>query len=203
MASLQSPTHNLAPFDVYNNTQSIVIPDVMGAVYDYVAQFSDIDKEAIFLAGTNRMSLPRKSNSFAILSLVSTTRYGTNTKALVYDKEADKDILTTAVLKKMVVQIDVYGNSLSAALKSMEQLHILWRDPIACSFFEPLQINPMYEGEMRNFTETDASDQFTERFSADFTLCAWQSVNMEVQTFSHINVKECINIDVMSKTLGI
>ncbi len=195
MASLQT----LAPFGVYGNVQSIVIPDVMGAVYDYVAKFSNIDSNTIFLAGTNRMSLPSKDNNFAILNLVSSTRYGTNTKVMTYDKETDKDILTTAVLKKMVVQIDVYGNSLSAALKSMEPLHMLWRDPIACSFFEPLQISPMFAGEVRNFTEVDASDQFTERLSADFTLCAWQSVNMEIQTFSHINVKDCINVDVMPK----
>lgn len=195
MASLQT----LAPFGVYGNVQSIVIPDVMGAVYDYVAKFSNIDSNTIFLAGTNRMSLPSKDNNFAILNLVSSTRYGTNTKVMTYDKETDKDILTTAVLKKMVVQIDVYGNSLSAALKSMEPLHMLWRDPIACSFFEPLQISPMFAGEVRNFTEVDASDQFTERLSADFTLCAWQSVNMEIQTFSHINVKDCINVDAMPK----
>ncbi len=194
---------NLAPFGVYGNAQSIVSPDVMGAFYDYVAKFSGISAKHIFLAGTNRQTLPRKSNAFAVLNLISSTRYGTNQKALTYDKNADKDTMTTAILKKMVVQIDIYGDSLAAALASMEPLHMLWRDPIACSFFEPLQISPMFAGEVRNFTEVDASDQFTERLSADFTLCAWQSLSMEIQTFSHINVQDCINVDALPKMLGI
>lgn len=192
---------SLAPFAVYSNAQSIVIPDVMGAVYDYVAEFSDIEPEHIFIAGANRLSLPQKTNNFALLDLISSTRYGTNQKSLAYESETDKDIQTTAILKKMVVQVDVYGNSLSAALASMEKLHMLWRDPIACSFFEPLQISPMYAGEVRKFTEVDASDQFTERLSADFTLCAWQSINMKIQTFSTIKIEKCINIDAMPKQL--
>lgn len=181
----------------HNVQQEIVIPDIISAIYDYIEAFSDIDPNNIFLAPANRLNLPRQTNHFALLSVLSSTPTSTNKKSITY--QDDTDIQTTATLKKFVVQIDIYGNSVLQCMESMNKVHMLWRDAVGYDFLAARHVNPLYVSDIRHSHEVDASDQFVERLSADFTLCAWEYSNAPVQTFSHVKVKACINVDAMSQ----
>lgn len=171
----------------YGDITKLVIPDVLGGMYDYIAKFSKIQPDYIFIAAANNAVLPPSSNNFAIINLLSSIDYGTNGRTIT-TSDNDSDVLTTTSLKKITVQVDVYGNTIHGAMADMELLRSLWRDPIACDFFETLQISPLTVTAARHFTDPDSSDQFVERFSADFTLSAWQLVNMNIQTFDNVSL---------------
>lgn len=186
-----------SPISQDKNLQDIVIPDITSALFDYIEAFSNMKQEHIFLAPANRLSLPQQSNSFAFITILSSSPTSTNKKSLAYQEDTDTDIMTTATLAKFVVQIDVYGNDVHKCMKDMATLHTMWRDPMGYDFLAARHMNPLHVSAVRHGHEVDASKQFVHQCSADFTLCAWEYSKQQVETFSHISIQKFGNVDVL------
>lgn len=165
---------------------------ILEAVYDYVKEFSGLDEDFIFQGGNNSSALPKAHNRFAVINLLNIIQVGTNE-----EEYTEQGVRITSTLQASV-QVDVYGDSLEEAQSAMQPLQSLFRGIVACDFFIPLGVSPLYADDVKPVFITDSSNQYVPRVTTTLYFTYKNIIEQPYDTFTSANV-DVVNVDVKFK----
>lgn len=193
-----------------------MLPDILGAVNDFILAYCAGEKARDFLGipdvptcpdilrekvleqsqivrGWQNVvsALPKDTQTYVVLTLLSGIRHGTNVHSYVpvgtdYTRE------TTARLAEHIVQVDVcsaYPQNTEITAKAIaDMLEMLTRDPIAVDFYAPYGITACYADDVRSAAAYNESEQWEARYIVTLHLTAWTEYGRQLDAFSNVGV---------------
>ena len=168
--------------------------ELNNALYAFLAQYitPSVNAENIFLGSQQNMVLP-EGEDYVIYQIIQQIRHGTTTES--YD--ADNEQLTLKELNELVVKVDCYADSTNttdndALLRAQiraNNLNLLFRSSVACSFFKPYGISALYAEDSQDTTLVSDSNQYLHRWSVNLHLSMPNSLTIEQLGFTEMAIK--------------
>lgn len=153
--------------------------DILGAMYDLVEAFTAIAPARILRAWPNRSATPPEE--YAVITLISPTRRGTNASTFVFDPlSTDDGVQTESALQVTLIQFDFVG---PASLDYAQKFELLSRSPVFCDFLAPFDITPLFCDSPREMTAGDGSEQYAIRYVVTMTINYWTRASAPVAWF--------------------
>ena len=173
--------------------------DVLGAVNDFILKYvknADIGPFAqpqIVRGWQNVVSaLPKDSQEYAVLTLLATTRHGTNVHRYTH---ADGDtglVETVSRMAEHMVQVDFCSafpqQTEEAACIRAEILEMLTRDRVATDFFAAYGFTACYAEDVRPLSFQNESEQWVARYSITMHLSGWTETPLDLASFEDVDL---------------
>lgn len=172
----------------------IAEPDVYAAVYDFILAYAlpALSSDNIIRGWENREHLPPDTNDYAVITVISKTRVGTN---VTTDPGEDAETQEVRTLRRIDVQIDFCSDD-DKAVQRAACIETVTRDPVGVAFFKPYGLSCLYAEDVRAVEYVDGSDQFVKRCIITLHLTAWSGVSVPVPHFDKARVSRLENVDV-------
>lgn len=175
------------------------VPDIYEAVGRFLLKFAvpAVAQNCIYKGYNNRVSLPKGTNEYIIMTVLNHTRHGTN----VYNFDASKagtledGIETTSELVEVEVQIDFYSDS-DAGRQRATAIEMMARSPYAAQHFKQFGLSCLYADAVRDLTDVTDADQFVYRHMTTLHLTYTAAIAMKLPWFDAVNVN-LKNVDVV------
>lgn len=160
----------------------------MSAIYDFITEYTTIDKDKLIEGWQNRMALP-EDNEYIQYYISNTKRIGTNT-------EKNDDYETTlSTLREYVVTIDINDYELDRPRKRATDLETVARSELGSIFFKDRGIGLLFADDVRYMPFTNADNQFIYRYMLDLHIAVWDDVVVKESTAKEAYFKDVINVD--------
>lgn len=185
-------------FPLPENPQHVGTPNIYEAVGRFLLKYAvpAVPQEHIFKGYKNRVALPKGSNEYIIMTLLSQTRHGTNVNT--FDASAaqrgEDGADTTQELVEIAVQIDCHSDS-DAGRQRATAIEMMARSPYAVQFFRQFGMSCLYADDVRDLTGVTDSDQFVYRYMTTLHLTYWAQITQQLPWFDAVNV-DLKNVDV-------
>ncbi len=162
------------------------MPDVLGAVYDFLQAHISPLPEYIVRGWQNRAALPDASE-YVVLTLINAPRRGTNVHEW---RNSGDDALIERVRMLVLydVQVDFCGLDEARVGHQAAQLVMLGRDAAAVRFFRPYGLAGLYADDPRSLPFADDLDQWKVRYSVTLHLSAWIDADIPLPSFRSVNL---------------
>ena len=188
------------------NPSAVDEPDVYRAVYDFIAAYGLPEMlpapktGRIFRGWSNRMTLPQ-DNEYAVMSIISHTRRGTNIETFDASQAAiDEDgVITTSELVLCDVQIDFCSDPHSGrdyARRRAQAIETAARSSLAPQFFAQYNMSCLYADNARDMSFVGDARQYVSRWMTTVHLSFVTAVSAELPWFDAVNLKRLENVDV-------
>lgn len=161
------------------------MPDVLGAVHDFVRAHIVPQPEHIVRGLQNRAALPAAS-AYAVLTLTGAARRGTNVHDWSPAAAEDAVVQTVSMLVVYDVQADFCGPDEALVGRQAAQLVMLGRD--ATRFFEPYGLSCLYADDPRFLPFGDDLDQWKVRYAVTLHLSARIEAAGLLPAFGRVNL---------------
>ncbi len=176
------------------------MPDVFAAVRDYVADraFPPIDPDRIFRGWRHKDALPGRSGDdadFAVLTILSDTRRGTNVSGFTTDAATrDDGTLTRSKLVVCEVLAEFYGDA-DLSRRRACAVETAFRDEIATRFLAGRDVTPLYADAAREVTPAEHRRDIPPRYAVTLRLSYWMSLSARADWFDNANVHFLVEVD--------
>jgi hypothetical protein len=172
--------------------------DVYGAVYEFVKEYAlpSIPPENIFRGWQNRAYLPPQSNEFAVISIISHERRGSNVETFSAETEGEDGRLTSSELIICRVQVDCYSASDASARTRAQMLEKAARGSIAPRFFARFGMGCCYASNARDMSVVNGSKQFVNRWMTEISLSYPSAFSVGLPWFDAAKFDRVENVDV-------
>lgn len=180
------------------NPAHVNVPDIYEAVGRFLLKYAipAVPQENIYKGFKNRVSLPKGTNEYIIMTVLNHTRHGTNVYS--FDASAAQTgadgIDTTKELIEVEVQVDCYSDS-DAGRQRATAIEMMARSPYAVRFFNQFGMSCLYADDVRDLTGVTDADQFVYRHMTTLHLTYWAEIAQELPWFDAVNV-DLKNVDV-------
>lgn len=184
-----------------SNPQALSAPDVYAAVYDFVAAWAlpAINPDYIIRGWQNRSHRPPDTNEYAVISVLSEVRRGTNVTTLRTDPQnTDDGALVKGKLTECMVQIDFCSDNETARQRAAA-LETAMRDEFACDFFASYGINALYADDPRELSFVDGSEQFVKRYMITLHMSYWSELSASSDWFNQVQITRVEDVDAHHK----
>lgn len=183
----------------YGVASAPIAPNVDKAVCDFILAYTQplLNPSHIFKGWQNNMTLPKNSNEYAIYSVLSEERKGTN----VYGYQSRKGDTGELYLNKYTfcaVQIDFYSDSDNARLRA-NALETAAYSGVGVDFFKKYGLCCLYAEDPKGVEYVNASDRYVKRFITTLHLSYVLSLPVEMAGFNAVNIKRIENIDTLKR----
>ncbi len=182
------------------------MPDILGAVYDFVLQhgrtgeIASLAPEHIIRGWQNYGGLPKGKQEFCVLTLQTVVRHGTN----VWRREDDPESATGLVetisrLGEALVQADFCASAPNAPehapFARAQAIETLARDPFGVEFFRAWGLSSCYADDVRAIPYPNDQGQWSARYSTTLHLTYWFSLTVPQPGFTRVKPR-IENVDV-------
>lgn len=151
--------------------------DILGAMYDLVAKFTDLPPDDIVRAWPNRTAAPKVT--FCVLGIVTTNRVGQN----IVTEPTELGDASQLGFYRTMVQFDFVG---AGAESNARRVELLSRSDWLCAFLAPYGMQPIEATDPRDMTDGDGSKQYAVRFTVTLTVGAWEVYTLPVEWFDSV-----------------
>lgn len=172
--------------------------DILGAVNDFILAhcWRDPDlpqlQQAQVVRGWQNVvsALPQNSQEYAVLTLLATTRHGTNVRTRRHAEGPTGLIETVSRLAEHVVQVDFccaypqQGEEI--ARTRAEILELLTRDRIAVEFYKRYGISACYADDVRPAPFQNEAEQWEARYIVTLHLSGWTEIEINIESFDDV-----------------
>ncbi len=164
------------------------------ALYAFLVRYitPSVNSDCIFFGSQENMVLP-EGEDYVIYQVIQQIRHGTTTES--YDTE--KELLELKELNEIIVKVDCYADSTNstdndALLRAQiraNNLNLLFRSSVACSFFKPYGISALYAEDATDTTLISDSNQYLHRWSVNIHLSMPNSLTVVQEGFTSMKIK--------------
>ena len=164
------------------------------ALYAFLAQYitPSVNAENIFLGSQENMVLP-EGEDYVIYQIIQQIRHGTTTEKY----NPTLELLELKELNEIIVKVDCYADSTNstdndALLRAQiraNNLNLLFRSSVACSFFKSYGISALYAEDAQDTTLVSDSNQYLHRWSVNIHLSMPNTVTVVQEGFTDMTVK--------------
>ena len=164
------------------------------ALYAFLERYitPSISSDCIFLGSQQNMVLP-EGEDYIIYQIIQQIRHGTTTEK--YDP--DNELLELKELNEIIVKVDCYADSTNstdndALLRAQiraNNLNLLFRSSVACSFFKSYDISALYAEDATDTTLISDSNQYLHRWSVNIHLSMPNTVTVVQEGFTSMKIK--------------
>lgn len=164
------------------------------ALYAFLERYitPSVNSGCIFLGSQENMVLP-EGEDYVIYQIIQQIRHGTTTES--YDP--DNELLELKELNEIIVKVDCYADSTNstdndALLRAQiraNNLNLLFRSSVACSFFKSYGISALYAEDATDTTLISDSNQYLHRWSVNIHLSMPNTVTVVQEGFTSIRIK--------------
>lgn len=164
------------------------------ALYAFLERYitPSVNSDCIFLGSQQNMVLP-EGEDYIIYQVIQQIRHGTTTEK--YDP--DNELLELKELNEIIVKVDCYADSTNstdndALLRAQiraNNLNLLFRSSVACSFFKSYGISALYAEDATDTTLISDSNQYLHRWSVNIHLSMPNTVTVVQEGFTSIKIK--------------
>ena len=173
--------------------------DVLGAVNDFIlAYVKNTDVVALtqpqVIRGWQNVvsALPKDNQEYAVLTLLATTRHGTNVHRYAH---ADGDtglVETVSRMAEHMVQVDfcsAYPQQAEEAARIRAEIQeTLTRDRVAVDYFASCGFSACYAEDVRPLPFQNESEQWVARYVVTMHLSGWTDVPLDLDSFEDVNL---------------
>ena len=174
--------------------------DYLGAVNDFILAhcWRDPDLPALVQDQVVRgwqnvvSALPADSQEYAVLTLLASTRHGTNVHKFRNAEGPTGVIETVSRMAEHLVQVDFccaypQQGEEYARLRA-EILEILTRDRVGVDFFKGYGFSACYADDLRPLPFQNEAEQWVARYSVTMHLSGWTGVDLSVPSFDAVDL---------------
>lgn len=164
------------------------------ALYAFLERYitPSVNSDCIFLGSQENMVLP-EGEDYVIYQVIQQIRHGTTTEK--YDP--DKELLELKELNEIIVKVDCYADSTNstdndALLRAQiraNNLNLLFRSSVACSFFKSYGISALYAEDATDTTLISDSNQYLHRWSVNIHLSMPNTLTVTQEGFTSMKIK--------------
>lgn len=180
--------------------------DVLGAVNDFILAYvknADVDaltQPQVVRGWQNVVSaLPESAQEYAVLTLLASTRRGTNVHLYAHAEGDTGLVNTVSRMAEHMVQVDFCSafpqQTEEAARIRAELLEMLTRDRVAVEFFKGYGFSACWAEDVRPLPFTNEAEQWVARYAVTMHLSGWTSTDVPVDSFSAVD-QYLENVDV-------
>lgn len=173
--------------------------DVLGAVNDFILAYVGnnevglLTQPQVVRGWQNVVSaLPKDSQEYAVLTLLSTTRHGTNVHQYTY---ADGDtglVDTVSRMAEHMVQVDFCSaypqQTEDVARIRAEIMEMLTRDRVATAFYATFGFSSCYAEDVRPMPFQNEAEQWVTRYIVTLHLSGWTATNIDQASFNEVGL---------------
>ena len=164
------------------------------ALYAFLERYitPSVNSDCIFLGSQENMVLP-EGEDYVIYQVIQQIRHGTTTESY----NAEKELLELKELNEIIVKVDCYADSTNstdndALLRAQiraNNLNLLFRSSVACSFFKSYGISALYAEDATDTTLISDSNQYLHRWSVNIHLSMPNTVTVVQEGFTSMKIK--------------
>ena len=151
----------------YINPTPIPQGDIFEATRQFVLTYAlpALEPAHVFQGWRNRVSLPAKTNEYAVISILYNVTHGTATE--IYDPEEEK--LNLASLAEIVVQVDFCSDGDNARQRA-GLLAMVARTSVGVLFMNQFGLSILYADDARDLSFVGDANQFVRRYMTSLHL---------------------------------
>jgi hypothetical protein len=164
------------------------------ALYAFLERYitPSVNSDCIFLGSQENMVLP-EGEDYVIYQVIQQIRHGTTTEKY----NPDNELLELKELNEIIVKVDCYADSTNstdndALLRAQiraNNLNLLFRSSVACSFFKSYGISALYAEDATDTTLISDSNQYLHRWSVNIHLSMPNTVTVVQEGFTSMKIK--------------
>ena len=173
--------------------------DVLGAVNDFILAFvknnevTALPQKNIIIGWQNVVSaLPKKSQEYAVLTLLSTIRHGTNIHNYQHAEGDTGLVNTVGRMAEHIVQVDFCSarpqQGEEVARTRAEIMEMLHRDSTATEFYKTYGFSSCYAEDVRPMPFQNESEQWVARYIVTLHLSGWTATNIDQRSFESVGL---------------
>lgn len=187
--------------------------DVLGAVNDFILAYvknddvGALEQPQIVRGWQNVVSgLPKDSQEYAVLTLLATTRHGTNVHRYSFTKEDPGLVETVSRMAEHMVQVDFCSaypqQTEEAARIRAEIMEMLTRDGVATRFYKQYGFSACHAEDIRPLPFQNEAEQWVARYSVTLHLSGWTEAAIDLEAFDVLDLY-LENVDVHHPVKGV
>lgn len=164
------------------------------ALYSFLVRYitPSVNSDCIFLGSQENMVLP-EGEDYVIYQVIQQIRHGTITEK--YNPTLEQ--LELKELNEIIVKVDCYADSTNstdndALLRAQiraNNLNLLFRSSVACSFFKSYGISALYAEDATDTTLISDSNQYLHRWSVNIHLSMPNTLTVTQEGFTAMTIK--------------
>lgn len=159
-----------------------------GAVYDFIARFTDLDPNNIIKGWQAVSLLPAASEEYAVFTCVYQRRRGTN-----IDDYNGTDALNIKKSTPYDYQIDVVSSS-QKAREHIAVLETVARDAVGIEFFKGYNVSLLYADDSRAIETISETDNYVYRYMTVLHLEEITEVRLSQDYFDKADLNKIKNV---------
>lgn len=174
--------------------------DVLGAVNDFILAYVGnneiqlLTQEQVFRGWQNFVSVgPQDTQEYAVLTLLSTVRHGTNIHYYRHAQGATGLVDTVSRLAEHMVQVDfcsAFPNQTEEHARiRAEILEILTRDRVAIDFFKSYGFSSCYADDVLPMPFVNEAENKIARYIVTMHISGYTATNINIDSFSNVDIK--------------
>lgn len=154
------------------------------AVYEFIAAFTNIERNNIIKGWQNTNILPPLTESYAVFTSINASRRGTNVEKYVPDNNS----LILEKSNMVDYQIDIVASDAETARNNVSSLETVARSATGADFFNNYNINLLYAEDARAIETISKTDNYVNRYMLTLHLEEINTVTVPQEYFNKVEV---------------
>lgn len=154
------------------------------AVYEFIATFTDIDRNNIIKGWQNTNILPPLTESYAVFTSINAKRRGTNEERYM----PDDNVLMLEKSNMVDYQIDIVASDAETARNNISALETVAHSSAGVDFFNNYNINLLYAEDARAIETISKTDNYVNRYMLTLHLEEINTVTVSQDYFDNVEV---------------
>lgn len=154
------------------------------AVYEFIAAFTNIEKNNIIKGWQNTNILPPLTESYAVFTSINASRRGTNVEKYIPDNNS----LILEKSNMVDYQIDIVASDADTARNNVSSLETVARSATGVDFFNNYNINLLYAEDARAIETISKTDNYVNRYMITLHLEEINTVTVLQDYFDNVEV---------------
>ncbi len=154
------------------------------AVYEFIAAYTNIEKNNIIKGWQSTSILPADSESYAVFTVINERRRGTNVEE--YDPANEKVTVTKSNI--IDIQIDIVAKTNMQARENAAMLETMARSSYGVDFFNKYSIGLLYADDARAIETISKTDNFVNRYMLMLHVEEINAVTVSQEYFDKVEV---------------
>ncbi len=154
------------------------------AVYEFIAAYTNIEKNNIIKGWQSTSLLPADSENYAVFTVINERRRGTNVEE--YDPASEKVRVTKSNI--ISVQIDIVAETNRQARENAAMLETMARSSYGVDFFKKYDIGLLYADDARAMEQISKTDNYVNRYMITLHLEEINAVTVSQDYFDNVEV---------------
>ena len=161
------------------------------AVYDFIAKYTNVSADNIFMGWQSTSLLPANTELYAVFTCINTQRRGTN--EIRYDKDNEKKYVSMS--NKHTYQLDMVSSD-DSSRENISTLNLVSRSTDGVNFFNAYNLSLLYGDNVRTVETISETSRYVKRFMFDMYIEEMVEVEADQQFIDELKMNELTNISV-------